>query len=143
VPMRLTRFGMQKLERALETGRILRYLMLVIVSIAVASALIMRIVDPHDFPSLGLALWWAVTTVTTVGYGDVVPVQPAGRAVAAVLMITGFASLSLLTGIIASVLVHRQTKIPAPPPSSEFEQFDRRLLEIERRLGELLQRRAD
>ncbi len=99
----------------------------------------MRIVDPEDFPSLGVALWWAVTTVTTVGYGDVVPVQPAGRAVAAVLMIVGFASLSLLTGIVASVLVHKRNLDDATAPPPDFEQLDRRLAEIER----LLQKRAE
>ena len=105
---RLYQFAMGRLEGALKTGRILRYLVGAILVIALASGVIMRIVDPDDFPSLGLALWWSVTTVTTVGYGDVVPVQPAGRAVAAVLMIVGFASLSLLTGIVASILVHKR-----------------------------------
>ena len=108
--MHLTRFAMRRLEGALESGRILRYMLATIATMAVASAVIMRIVDPDDFPSLGLALWWAVMTVTTVGYGDIVPVQPAGRAVASVLMIIGYASLSLLTGIVASVLVRRRSE---------------------------------
>lgn len=134
--MHLTRFAMRRLQEALESGRILRYLLATIAVIAFASGFIMRIVDPEDFPSLGLALWWAVTTVTTVGYGDVVPVQPQGRAVAAGLMIVGYASLSLLTGIIASVLVHKRNEAEEAPG---FEQLDRRLAEIER----LLQKRAE
>ena len=136
---RLTQFAMRRLEGALESGRILRYLMTAIVGIALASGVIMRLVDHEDFPSLGVALWWSVTTVTTVGYGDVVPVQPAGRAVAAFLMIIGFASLSLLTGIIASVLVHKRNLDDTRTTPPGFEQLDRRLAEIER----LLQRRAD
>jgi voltage-gated potassium channel len=135
--MHLTRFAMRRLEGALESGRILRYLLATIAVMAVASGVIIRIVDPEDFPSLGVALWWAVTTVTTVGYGDVVPVQPAGRAVASVLMIVGYASLSLLTGIIASVLVRRRNEAEEPPP--DFKQLDQRLAEIER----LLQERAE
>ena len=117
------------------TGRILRYLVTTIAVIAAASGVIIWIVDREDFPSLGLALWWAVTTVTTVGYGDVVPVQPAGRAVAAVLMVVGFASLSLLTGIIASVMVHKRAESDASLPPG-FEQLDHRLAEIERLLKE-------
>ena len=135
--MHLTRFAMRRLEGALESGRILRYLLATIAVMAVASGVIIRIVDPEDFPSLGVALWWAVTTVTSVGYGDVVPVQPAGRAVASVLMIVGYASLSLLTGIIASVLVRRRNEAEEPPP--DFKQLDQRLAEIER----LLQERAE
>ena len=135
--MHLTRFAMRRLEGALESGRILRYMLATIATMAVASAVIIRIVDPEDFPSLGLALWWAVMTVTTVGYGDIVPVQPAGRAVASVLMIIGYASLSLLTGIVASVLVRRRSEAEEPPP--DFKQLDRRLAEIER----LLQKRAE
>ena len=135
--MHMTRFAMRRLEGALESGRILRYLLATIAVMAVASGVIIRIVDPEDFPSLGLALWWAAETVTTVGYGDVVPVQPAGRAVASVLMIVGYASLSLLTGIIASVLVRRRNE--AQEPSLDFKQLDQRLAEIER----LLQKRAE
>ena len=135
--MHLTRFAMRRFQGALESGRILRYLLASIAVMAFACGFIMRIVDPEDFPSLGLALWWAVQTVTTVGYGDAVPVQPAGRAVAALLMILGYASLSLLTGIVASVLVRKRTDAEQPPPG--FEQLDRRLAEIER----LLQRRAE
>jgi len=135
--MHMTRFAMRRLEGALESGRILRYLLVTIAVMAVASGVIIRIVDPEDFPSLGLALWWAAETVTTVGYGDVVPVQPAGRAVASVLMIVGYASLSLLTGIIASVLVRRRNETQEPPP--DFKQLDQRLAEIER----LLQKRAE
>ena len=135
--MHMTRFAMRRLEGALESGRILRYLLATIAVMAVASGVIIRIVDPEDFPSLGLALWWAAETVTTVGYGDVVPVQPAGRAVASVLMIVGYASLSLLTGIIASVLVRRRNEAQEPP--LDFKQLDQRLAEIER----LLRKRAE
>jgi voltage-gated potassium channel len=51
------------------------------------------------------ALWWAVVTITTVGYGDMVPVTVAGRAVATVLMIGGVAFFSGVTANLASFLV--------------------------------------
>jgi len=56
----------------------------------------------HGF---GDALWWAVTTVTTVGYGDKVPVTPAGRGVAIVLMLTGIAIFGAVTASIAAYFV--------------------------------------
>lgn len=60
--------------------------------------------DTHiaDFET---ALWWAIVTVTTVGYGDVTPVTPTGRFVAAILMVTGIGTIGLLASSVASVLV--------------------------------------
>ena len=129
-------FGARRLERAFETGRILPFLMLVITAIAFAAGAVMRIVDPDDFPTLGIALWWAVTTVTTVGYGDVVPTDAPGRFVAAGLMISGYASLSLLTGIIASLLVSRRAAALDAAEEQALERIDRRLAEVERLLRE-------
>jgi voltage-gated potassium channel len=120
---------MQRFQRSFERGRILVYLMLVIVAFSVGFAILIRILDPHDFPTIGLALWWAVMTVTTVGYGDIVPTTTAGRIVASGLMVVGFASLSLLTGFVASLLVHRRA---AGDAQAGFALIEQRLEEIER-----------
>ena len=130
------RFGVRRLERAFETGRILPFLMLVITALVFAAGTVMWIVDRDDFPTLGLALWWAVTTVTTVGYGDVVPTDAAGRFVGAGLMISGYASLSLLTGVIASLLVSRRAATQEAAEEQALERIDRRLAEVERLLRE-------
>jgi voltage-gated potassium channel len=57
--------------------------------------------------TFGDALWWAITTITTVGYGDLYPVTPLGRIVAAALMMSGIAVLGVVTASIASWLVQR------------------------------------
>jgi voltage-gated potassium channel len=132
----MMRFGVRRLERAFETGRILPFLMLVITALAFAAGTVMWIVDRDDFPTLGLALWWAVTTVTTVGYGDVVPTDAIGRFVGAGLMISGYASLSLLTGVIASLLVSRRAAALEAAEEQALEKIDRRLAEVERLLRE-------
>ena len=131
----MQRIALRRLERAFESDRILLYLVGVITLISVSVAVIMRVVDGEDFPSLGLALWWAVTTVTTVGYGDAVPEEPVGRAVAAGLMIIGFASLSLLAGIIASALIARRSAAETQAHAA-LERVERRLDEIERLVRE-------
>ena len=125
------RFTERRLLRAFETGRIVPFLVLSITILVVAFGVLMWLVDREDFPTLGLALWWAATTVTTVGYGDTVPVEPAGRFVATGLMIVGYASLSLLTGIVASLLVQR--RLPAQDDSS-LARVEERLAEVERLL---------
>ena len=103
----MTKILERRLVHAFRTGRILPSLLVTMLAMVFLFAGLMRIVDREDFPTYGLALWWAVETVTTVGYGDVVPVQPFGRLVASVLMLSGFAFLSLITGTIASALVTR------------------------------------
>ena len=69
------------------------------------SATLVTMTDPGSYPDLITALWWSVTTVTTVGYGDVVPASPAGRLVGAMLMFVGIGSFALLTAVAASAIV--------------------------------------
>jgi voltage-gated potassium channel Kch len=125
------RFAERRIQRSFETGRILWFVVASITALVVAFGVVMWLVDRKDFPTVGLGLWWAVSTVTTVGYGDVVPTTTGGRFVATGLMIIGFASLSLLTGIVASLLVSRQTAAQAHETIIEVE---KRLAEIEQLL---------
>jgi voltage-gated potassium channel len=81
-----------------------------VVLVIVAGALA-RIVEPDTFTSLGLAYWWAVETVTTVGYGDIVPESPAGRIVGTALMLTGLSLIPTLTTVIVSVLLAKRRRV--------------------------------
>jgi voltage-gated potassium channel len=62
-------------------------------------------VDKKTFPTVWLGMWWALQTVTTVGYGDVVPQQSGGRAVATLLLLGGLAFISVVTATITSGFV--------------------------------------
>jgi voltage-gated potassium channel len=130
----VNRFVMRRLQRAFETGRILPFLMVTIAALTVAFGFVMWLVDRNDFPTLGLALWWAAQTVTTVGYGDASPVEPAGRLLASGLMVFGYASLSLLTGIVASMLVYRRTADTGL--EAALARIENRLAEVERLVRE-------
>jgi voltage-gated potassium channel len=77
-----------------------------------------RIVEPETFTSIGLSYWWAVVTVTTVGYGDVVPESPGGRLVGTALMLTGLGLIPTLTSVTVSVLIGKRTR-------TQQEQLDR------------------
>jgi voltage-gated potassium channel len=74
-----------------------------VIVITLAGGVAGRLLDPHDFPSLGAALWWSLQTVTTVGYGDVVPVTPVGRIVGAVLMVAGIGFITVITAVVTSM----------------------------------------
>jgi voltage-gated potassium channel len=72
-------------------------------------------VSEANIKTLGDAMWWAVTTVTTVGYGDKYPTTAAGRVVAAGLMFLGIGLFGVLTASISSVFVaqSRETELVA------------------------------
>jgi voltage-gated potassium channel len=69
---------------------------------------------PHgNIKTLGNALWWAVVTLTTVGYGDFYPVTPQGRVAAALLMFVGFAVLATITAQISSAFIDQAARTRA------------------------------
>ena len=103
---------------------------------AVAAGLLMTVADRENFPSVGAGLWWAAQTVTTVGYGDNVPVTLFGRLLAVIVMLLGISFLTVITAAITSAFVARsryeQTLSAAETPAADdFRQFDRRLERIE------------
>jgi voltage-gated potassium channel len=68
-----------------------------------------------NITAFGDAVWWACTTVSTVGYGDFYPVTTQGRVIAVALMIVGIATLGAVTAGIASVMI-QQVQREQPPP---------------------------
>ncbi len=86
--------GLQQLRRVLVVEArpllsVLALFLLVLFLGSVAIYVLERDEQPATFGNIPSALWWAVVTLTTTGYGDVVPVTPLGRLVAAMVMISG------------------------------------------------------
>jgi voltage-gated potassium channel len=99
--------GLRRLRRVLvlESGPLLSVLVIFLIVVFLASFaeyFLERDVQPGTFGSVPAALWWAVVTLTTTGYGDVVPITPLGRMVAALVMICGLGVFGLWTGILAT-----------------------------------------
>ncbi|HEX3116760.1 MAG TPA: ion transporter [Bradyrhizobium sp.] len=99
--------GLRQLRRVLvlESGPLLSVLVLFLMVLFLASVaehFLERDVQPATFGSVPAALWWAIATLTTVGYGDVVPITLLGRMVAALVMICGLGVFGLWTGILAT-----------------------------------------
>jgi voltage-gated potassium channel len=82
-------------------------LSLTFIALAFVGAVVMRILDPDNFPSLGLAIWWALQTVTTVGYGDVVPTTSVGRVIGGIEMVIGISFIAFLTAGVTSTVIQR------------------------------------
>jgi voltage-gated potassium channel len=74
-----------------------------------------------EFATFGDTLWWGVVTITTVGYGDVVPVTTTGRWAAVVIMVTGIAVLGVLAGSLASFFRLGEGENHAEPPAGQPE----------------------
>lgn len=111
----------------LTIGRAIATIVTIAVTIGLIGGLVARLVEPETFDSIGLSYWWAITTLTTVGYGDVVPVTTAGRIVGAVLMLTGLALIPTTTSVTITLLVNKQTR-------AERLEMKARLARIEERL---------
>ncbi len=73
----------------------------------VVFAVLERLVDPETYDNVWLAMWWGIQTVTTVGYGDVVPGETAGKVLAAFLMLGGLSLLAVVTAAITSGFMAR------------------------------------
>jgi voltage-gated potassium channel len=76
--------------------------LIVLLAAGILLYLIERTSQPNQFGNLPSAMWWAVTTLTTTGYGDAVPVTFFGRVIAGIVMICGLGVFGLLTGILAT-----------------------------------------
>ena len=123
----------ERLTLARAIGSILTVAVLLVL---IAGALA-RLVEPEVFTSLGLAYWWAITTVTTVGYGDVVPKDPAGRVVGSLLMLTGLSLIPTLTSVIVSTLISKRSQQQTDQLEHELVNTTAALRRIEERLARI------
>lgn len=112
--------------------------------LAVVGGIAIRFLDESSFPTFGQAIWWALQTVTTVGYGDVVPTGGTGKVIGAIEMILGVSFISFLTAGVTSVIVQRaQDKRHEEERARmelEFQRLVDALAEIRTAIGQLERR---
>ena len=98
------------------------------VVVVVGAGALISVLDREEYPDIGIGMWWALQTVTTVGYGDVTPTHVAGKLVAAVVMLQGIAFIAIITAVITSTFVARATR-QQEAERREDELSDRELIE--------------
>jgi voltage-gated potassium channel len=115
------RFFQLIIRKPLTPVRAGRAIALATALVTVICGVVMRLVDPTDFDNVWVALWWAVQTVTTVGYGDEVPRQTAGRIIGAVLMLSGIGFLTVVTASITAAFIENVRRRTGDPVEERLE----------------------
>jgi hypothetical protein len=90
------------------------------VTIALAGGVLAWLLDRKDFSSPGQGIWWSLQTVTTVGYGDVVPHRAEGRVIAGIVMLTGVAFIAVITSAVTAALIESAHQRRRSPEASDL-----------------------
>jgi voltage-gated potassium channel len=106
-------------RQAVANRRVFSYLALVTLLLGILAGILVTVIDHKDFPTVGTGIWWAIVTLGTVGYGDVVPHSPWGRVIGGVVITFGVTFLAMLTAIVTSAFI-------------SAEEQDARLQELQR-----------
>lgn len=129
----LVMIGLRVSRRVLERHHFHYVLLVAVATVGLGSVAIYLLEGGSNQPvkTLDDALWWAVVTTTTVGYGDVSPTTGPGRVVAVALMLVGIAVIGVFTGSVASFLFERDK-------DDRMQNLEDRLAEIDAKLDTLL-----
>ena len=134
-----------RVTRAVATRRVFPFLVVLTLAVALLAGFVVTLLDEEDFPSFGVGAWWALVTLATVGYGDVVPTTPWGRVVGSGVILFGITFLSFLTATVTSLFVsndqeRKAAEVAATRAASDAEtralllRLDERLAAIEAKL---------
>ena len=132
-------FLAERTRIAVARRRVFPYLAIVTLLIGVAAGILVTLIDSKDFPTFEDGIWWAIVTIGTVGYGDIVPTTTTGRIVGVVLIVFGVTFISFLTATVTSAFVSAERM-----ESRERELERQEAAEEENRqlLGQITQRLA-
>ena len=95
----------RRARAAVASGRVFPYLAATTAGLALLVGFIATLIDRKDFPTFGTGVWWAIVTLGTVGYGDIVPTTPWGRVLGGFVIVLGVTFISFLTATVTSYFV--------------------------------------
>jgi voltage-gated potassium channel Kch len=105
--------------------------------VVLGSGVLIWAVDHDEYPNIWVGMWWALQTVTTVGYGDVSPTNPSGRIIGAVVMLYGVAFVTIFVAAITSIFVTRASQERGIAEDEAEQRIEAKLGVIDDRLGRL------
>jgi voltage-gated potassium channel len=108
--------------------------------LAVVSGFIVTIIDRESFATFGDGVWWAIVTLATVGYGDIVPQGGWGRVVGSVVIILGVTTLAFLTAMVTSYFITAQQERASEEEQERRRASEEEAIEVLRRLETRLER---
>ena len=106
--------------------------------LATITGIFVRLVDKKDFHSVGEGIWWAIVTLATVGYGDIVPTTPWGRVIGSIVIVFGVTFLAFLTATVTSLFVSSDQQQAARREREERAESDEELRALLVRLDQRL-----
>jgi voltage-gated potassium channel Kch len=109
-------------------------------AVVVGAGVLMRVLDHSEYPSIWDGIWWALQTVTTVGYGDNPPAKASGRIIAAFVMFEGIAFVTIVVAAVTSIFVARASKERDIEEAADDEKKEARLEAQLHRIDERLER---
>lgn len=154
-PLRLLRLvvliaALQKAIGGAIRGRVVVYTVCGVVLLVYVASLAILDVERYEpdskITTFGDAVWWSITTITTVGYGDLSPVTGVGRVIAVALMIGGISLVGIVTATLASWIVQRVAEEDTAGQAATAAQIDALRIDLEQRveaLGIEIQRLAE
>lgn len=126
-------------ERAVVNRRVFPYLALVTLGIGLLAGFVVTLVDRKDFPTFGDGVWWAIVTLGTVGYGDIVPHTAWGRVVGSLVIVFGVTFIAFLTATVTSAFVSAAEQEAREEERRREEAAEKELLELLRVLKSQLE----
>ncbi len=124
------------LSRPLTARRAAAIISLFTLTLTLVSAMLAFLLDRNDFPNIGISIWWALQTVTTVGYGDFVPHNTEGRVIGSLVMLGGISFSAVVTASIAAALVEAARRRASAKPqdhplAAQLDEISTRLQRLE------------
>jgi voltage-gated potassium channel len=132
----LPRLQAELTRKPLTPGRAARIIVVATALVTIAGGVLIWILDHKEFQTLGDGLWWSLQTVTTVGYGDIVPRNTGGKIIGAFVMLQGIGMITVIAAAVSASLIEqvrrRRGLAEDPELAARLESIDARLTAIEK-----------